>query len=313
MIHENIRLLRLKTQNKIQKKKMKDKPEHTIIKGIILLIGLSIVLFSGCKEPVVEDTREIVAQVSGNTLYWDDVKDFVPENVAKEDSAKIMSGLINKWVMHTLKLQKAEQNLNPEQKDLTKELEEYRSSLLIYKYEQEYIKQNLDTAITNQDIKSYYEGFKPQLLLDKAVVNCAYVILPLQTPDFFNFRSKFRYHYDSKLEEIKEYCQEYAEVYYHPDGNYLYFDELKERLPIQTDNPENYLRYNRFIELKDENFKYLVNILDYKLKSDLAPLNIVKNEILGILLNKRKIELIDKLEESIRNEAMSQNKIEIKK
>ncbi len=39
---------------------------------------------------------------------------------------------------------------------------------------------------------------------------------------------------------------------------------------------------------------------------------IVENEIRSILLNKRKIQLIRSLEESIMNEAMSRNKIEIK-
>jgi len=292
---------------------MNNKPVHNIFTGFSLLVAIFMITFTGCKEPVVEDHREIVARVNNNVLFWDDVKDFVPEEVGKEDSAKIMAGLINKWVLHKLKLQKAEQNLDPGQKDLSKELEEYRSSLLIYKYEQEYIKQELDTVVTAQDIKSYYEGRKPDLLLNNPVVKCSYVVLPLETPRYNIFRSWFRYNFNDKLEDINVYCQEYAEAFYHHEEKYMNFDELENRVPLRTDNPDNLLKYNRFIELKDEDYKYLINIFDYKLKSDIAPLNIVKNEIRSILLNKRKIKLIHNLEESILNEAMGHNNIEIRK
>ncbi|MCF8372200.1 MAG: hypothetical protein K9H64_11300 [Bacteroidales bacterium] len=290
---------------------MQNKPIRNIL-GISLLLGFLLAL-TGCKEAAMEDQREIVAQVSDNVLYWDDVKDFVPENIGKEDSAKIMAGLINKWVLHNLKLQKAEQYLAPEQKDLTLELEEYRSSLLIFKYEQEYINKELDTVVTSQDLKSYYDGFKPEFHLEKPVLNCAYVILPLESSDFFSFRTWFRYHFDDKQEEIAAYCQESAITYYNPEEQYIYFDELAKLIPLETDNPDNLLRYNRFIELRDEEYIYLINIFDYKLKSDIAPLNIVENEIRSILLNKRKIKLIHHLEESLMNEAMDHNNIEIRK
>lgn len=291
---------------------MQNKPIHNILGISLLLIGF-LLAFAGCKEAAMQDHREIVAQVSDDVLYWDDVKDFVPENIGKEDSAKIMTGLINKWVMHKLKLQKAEQNLASEQKDLSKELEEYRSSLLIYKYEQEYIKQKLDTIITAQDIQSYYDGFKPEFHLEKPVMKCAYVILPLESPQIGNFRNMFRYQFYDKQDDIIAYCQENANAYYLPGEKYTYFEEMAKILPIETDNPDNLLKYNRFVESKDEDSRYLVNILDYKLKSDIAPLNIVKNEIRSILLNKRKIKLIHRLEESIMNEAMDHNNIEIKK
>lgn len=291
---------------------MNNKPLHNKV-GIFFLLLVFSFIGTSCKQDTAQNQKRIVAQVYDHVLYWDEVKDFVPDNVGKEDSAQIMSGLISKWVVHQLKLQKAEQNLEPGQKDLSKELEDYRSSLLIYKYEQEYIKQKLDTVITAKDIKTYYEEFKPQLKLEKPVVKCAYVILPLDAPQYYAFRNMFRNQFEDKQDEISAWCQENAEVYFHSDDNFIYFEELQKKLPIETENPENILKYNRFVELKDVGFKYLVIIFDYKLKSDIAPLNIVENEIRSILLNKRKIKLIQKLEESIMNEAVNHNQIEIKK
>ncbi|WP_146066622.1 hypothetical protein, partial [Candidatus Venteria ishoeyi] len=268
-----------------------------VVQAFVMLISLF--ASSSCQQNQEQNHRKIVAQVQDHVLYWDEVKEFIPDYSSGDDSSQIVGGFVKEWVLHKLKLRMAEQNLETAQKDLSKELEDYRSSLLIYKYEQEYIKQNLDTFISDEDLKSYYEGFKPELLLEKPVVKCAYVILPLEAPDYFSFKTKFRYNYDKKLAEINSYCEANAEAYFHQEEDYLYFDELRKRLPLKTDIPENFLKYNRFVELEDDKYKYLVNIFDYKLKSDIAPLNIVKNEIRSILLNKRKIKLIRNLEESI--------------
>lgn len=264
-----------------------------------------------CKQPVTHFERKQIAKVFDNILYFDDIEEFVPAGITTDDSTQLVSGLVNKWIMRQLKLHQAEKNLSLTQKDITKEIEEYRSSLLIYKYEQEYINQKLDTVMSNDNLKSYYNGSKPELLLDKAVVKCAYVILPADAPQYYTFRNRFRSHFDKRQEEINEYTQKYARVYYHND-EFLYFDELAKHVPVDTDNIENMLKYNSFIEIKDDDFKYLITIFDYKLKGELAPLNIVKNEIRRILLNKRKIQLIRNLEENIFNDAMSHKNIEIR-
>ena len=170
----------------------------------------------------------------------------------------------------------------------------------------------LDTVVTPKNIKSYYDGFKPDFLLDKPVVECAYVILPVDAPQYYTFRNRFRSQYENKQTEINKYIEEHAKLYYQHNNKFMYVSELAKQVPIATDNIENLLKYNRFIELKDEDYIYLIKIFDYKLKSNVAPLNIVENEIRNILLNKRKIQLVRNLEKDIMNDARNNKKIEIK-
>ncbi len=279
---------------------------------VVFILFVFVVSFSSCKEPANSPQRQSIAKVYDNHLYIDDIEDYITEDMASEDSAQLIAGLVSKWIMHQLKLQQAELNLNPAQKDLSSEIEEYRSSLLIYKYEQEYIRQKLDTLVTAEDIRSYYEGFRPELLLDKPVIRCAYVIAPKNLPRYYTFRNWFRSQYNEKQDQINEYLQEHDIDSYFYSDEYIYFEDLIKHIPIESDNVESFLTYNKFIEKTGDEYKYLVNIFDYKLKSDIAPLNIVKNEIRNILLNKRKIQLIRDLEERIMNDAIRQNKIETK-
>ena len=66
----------------------------------------------------------------------------------------------------------AEKELSKSEKNVDKELEDYRRSLLKYRYEQKYVNQRLDTAVTDAQIEKYYEAhietFKLSLPIAKA-------------------------------------------------------------------------------------------------------------------------------------------------
>ena len=65
-----------------------------------------------------------------------------------------------------------DKELSKEEKDVTKELEQYKESLLRYRYEQRYINERLDTSVSEAQIYEYYkshaESFKAQRALVKA-------------------------------------------------------------------------------------------------------------------------------------------------
>ena len=72
---------------------------------------------------------------------------------------------IEKWVRNQLLLNKAEINLTDEEKNVEQQIENYRSSLLIYAYEQSYLRQNLDTVVTDKEIEDYYKENQSNFIL----------------------------------------------------------------------------------------------------------------------------------------------------
>ncbi len=89
-------------------------------------------------------------------LLTSDVAGVIPAGSSKEDSIRMLDDYIRKWIRQELMIQKAEENLSPDQKNLSRELLEYRNSLIIYKYKNELMRQRMDTTVTSEQIEEYY-------------------------------------------------------------------------------------------------------------------------------------------------------------
>ena len=74
---------------------------------------------------------------------------------------------------------------------------------------------------------------------------------------------------------------------------------------------KQFLTRNKQIELKDSIYYYLVTIRDYKLQNELAPVEYVEYNIKNLILNRRKIEFLKKIEDNVYKEGVRQNKFEI--
>ena len=69
--------------------------------------------------------------------------------------------------------------------------------------------------------------------------------------------------------------------------------------------------YNNFVELKDGAHWYEIYILDKRIKEDISPLVYEKAKIKEILLNKRKVEVLQKIENNIYRKGQEENSFEI--
>ena len=121
---------------------------------ILIIIFLSSLIFS-CKNSGKKNMTP-VARVNHKYLYLSDLHGIVPVNTPTKDSISIMKDYIEKWIKRQVIIDKAELNLTNEQKDVDELIENYRAALLIYKYQQEYLKQRIDTNLTDDEIEKYY-------------------------------------------------------------------------------------------------------------------------------------------------------------
>ena len=102
-----------------------------------------------------------------------------------------------------------------------------------------------------------------------------------------------------------------AEEYFLDNETWVLFNNLTKNIPIKTYNQELFLKNNRFIEITDVPYHYLINFIDFKIKESISPLSIEKENIRRIILNKRKMELIKNMENEIFDYALKNNKFEI--
>ena len=285
---------------------------HSFSSKIILstLIIFS-TFFSGCKSNDTDAEGKPIAKAYDNYLYLSDIIDILPENTSYADSEQIVNSAINNWLIEQIKLHKAEINLSSEKKDVDKELKEYRTSLLIYKYEQEYIKHKLITDVTPDEIQTYYDKYKSEFILKKNAILTSYVCIPKTAKNYSKFKYWFTSKYDKYIDKIVKYCENNASLYQTFDDDWIYFDKLLSMAEFNCKNQANFLKTRKYIEYSDDNKHYLAVIHDYRLKGAIAPLNVVKVKIKEIIINKRKLDLIHNLNKNSLRDAMKQNKVEI--
>ena len=279
-------------------------------KAIIILGG--ILLLTGCNNTHNQIKRIAVAEVGSKILYYDEMPKLVQRGVNEADSVSLIQNYINKWTKRQLLLQKAEDNLSPALKDeINKQLDETRSNLVIYQYQQQMILEKLDTVLTDAELENYYTSNENSFVLTSNIVKALFIKLPLETPDINKIRVLARSNDQKDLQKLESICYQFAEKFDDFNEDWIPMNRLTVELRQNIDNEENFLKRNTFLESSDSTSTYLVSIRDYRLRSSLAPFEYVKDDIKRIILNMRRFEFIQSLENGIYNDALKKNSFKI--
>jgi len=277
-----------------------------------LLIALLLILsVSACFEKTKTANEKPVARVGENYLYESDVNSLITKGMSKDDSVIVVRNYIDDWIRKQLMLEKAELNLTAESIELEKLINDYRSSLLIFKYQQELINQKLDTIVSSEEIDAYYNEYSANFILTHNIVKVLFIKLSKEAPEILNVKQWYKSSSEESFSKLENHCYQYASKFDNFNDDWMPFDYLLAEIPIVLDDQERFLKYQRYIETEDDMYYYLVKINDYRLKSSVQPLEYATAKIKNIILNKRKFTLIQELENSVYNEALSHNKFTI--
>jgi len=276
----------------------------------ILIFLLLPILFS-CSLFEEELADNSIARVEDKYLLKSDIIGIVPVNTSKEDSTLLINNYIQGWIKDNLILNKAELNLKESQKDVQKQLEDYRRSLIVYSYEKELIEQRLDTNVTNETIKEFYDNSSQNFDLKDDIIKVRYLKVNKKAPQVKKIRKIYKSTKASDVEKLKELAHQYAETFHLADEQWILFDELKKEVPINVAQTKGYLNNIKNIEVEDSLSYYFVHIKDYKLKNDVSPLSFEMHNIKNIIINKRKLSLMNKIRNDLYQEAFMSKDIEI--
>lgn len=260
-------------------------------------------------QPKQEKTP--LAQVGDEILYMEDVHKVIPANLSKADSTLWVDDFIKKWVQSKLLVLNAEENLTTTQKDVTKELEEYRNSLLTYRYKKELMAQKMDTVITDQAIHDYYNNHEPEFVLKNDIVKAVYLKIPMELAKPDVIKNLCLDNDPQKLQELDDYGLRYAKAYDRFHDQWIDASRVLSQIPEEIDNLERFLRRNKFIESKDPDYYYFICIRDFRFEGETAPLDFVRASIKNILLNKRKVNFLKQIDTDVYNEGLESNKFKI--
>jgi len=276
-----------------------------------LFFFMLLVVLASCEKINNKAQEKPVARVYNTFLYPSDIRSSMPQGLLPEDSIRIARRIIEEWVRDKLLLISAEQYLSEEQKNVEKQIEEYRSSLLTFKYKQKLLSQNLDTIVNDEELRSYYDQNLSNYILDADVVKVNYVKVPADAPQIADVRRWYKSEQPEDLDNLEKYCATYASNYMIHGDQWLSFVNLIEATPLKLTNPENYLNFNKNIEINDSTFYYFIHITDRVEEGQVSPLSLIKEDIKSVIINKRKIKFMEELENSIYQDSRAKNKVEI--
>lgn len=283
---------------------------HQLKHLLPFILGVLFLISCGSKTKKIEN-REVIARANNSYLYLDKINDVIPKGTSSKDSLALLKKYIDNWIREALVIQKAEDNLTDEQKNVEKQLQDYRNSLITYAYEKELVKEKLDTTVDDKEIEQYYNANKNNFELKDNIIKVVYVKVNKKAPGINKLQKWYKSDNLKDRELLADYCHQFAENFYLDDNSWLLFDDLLKEIPIQTYNKELFLQNNRFVEVSDSTKSYFLNIKGFKIRNSLSPLSFEKENIKNIILNQRKLRLITKMKEDIYNEAANNKKIEI--
>jgi hypothetical protein len=275
------------------------------------LVILSLVILTACSTFFKKKTERILARVDNEYLYESELKNVFPARTTAKDSVILAKSFIDNWVRQKLLLARAMKNLAGDQMDFSKQLENYKNSLIVFEYENALVKQKLDTVITDDEMENFYDSNQKNFLLKDNIVQIQYVKLAVRSANTKLFRKLLYSDNSEDKSTLAAQCEKYASDYYLDDQTWLLFNDILKEIPVRTYNQEDFLKNHRNVEVQDSLYTYLVRFKDFKIKEGISPFSFEKERIKNIILNKRKIDLINKMHEDTYEQALKHNEFEL--
>lgn len=254
---------------------------------------------------------DVVARVGNNVLYQKDIDGLVPKGTSPEDSASIVRQYINTWATNKILLTNAEERLSREDKDIEQALNDYKTSLLVYRYEKLYVEKNLDTLITEQECRDYYEQHKETYVSASSLVKVRYIKVNTASPQCQVIKSKYRSMKVEDLDKVEELSRNSADIYTDFNMNWVPLSHIAGDMGEKLSVCEEMLNKQSYIELEKGSFLYMVRVYERVKAGDITPYDYNINLIKESILSKRKQELIANLERNLLEDALNNNKLVI--
>jgi hypothetical protein len=276
--------------------------------GIVLFL-----LFTSCNsKPGAKP--EAVARVNDSYLYREEIKGLVPAGTAKDDSIALVRNYIDRWASQKLLISAAEVNLNEEKKTaFDKLVRQYRIDLYTKAYIEEVIKSTVDTVVTDEALQEYYKENKENFRTNAMLVRLRYIHLAKDNPKYETIKSRFLDFRKSDRKFWDTYALQFKSFAFN-DSVWVDMGQIYGKLPFITpDNRDELIRPGKAIQHAEGDDAYLVKIVNVIDKNQVSPFEYLKPTLKGVILNKRKLELIKKFEKDITDDAIKDNKYEIYK
>jgi len=276
--------------------------------GILLLLSLS-----ACDDiaSIIGAKEKPIARVFDKELLPSDLINIVPKGTSKNDSIEIVKAYVENWVKQEVILKQAIDNANLDQAAIDLQLANYKNSLVIYAYEEQLVAQKLDTTVSEKELLDFYTNNKDNFELKKSIVKVSFIKLAKNAAQLNLVKKWFNSARPRDKADLETYCMQFASDYLFADTTWQYLDDLQSKIPLGKFSEDAILQKGKRLEFTDANFIYLVFIKDFMYREETSPLSFEIDNIRNSIINKRKLVLINSMEQGVYQKAIAEKDIEI--
>lgn len=240
----------------------------------------------GCQSTSQDSSARIkLASVYDKDLFLDEIQGKL-YNKTSQDSISLQAMYVDKWITEQLIFHEAQTTLGNDSEIVTL-VDKYKTSLYSHKLEQRYIKENLDTTITQSELDTFRTRHEEEFKLQEGVVR---FLLVKASIDNYNDTIKTLWKTED-LPGLRSYITQKNGLYQLDIDLWHYYSELKAICPKGLTDKINLKKTDSYSYKNGEEF-YLLKILEYRGKKEKAPLSFIKESITRRILFERSRELL---------------------
>ena len=250
-----------------------------------------------------------IARVYNQYLYKSDLAHLGEEVVNFDERSEIVDHYIQNWVSKRLLIAEAEANSMQKKADIEQRVLEYRYALLVHGFIEKLVNAQLNKEVSEEEILAYYQENQESFALRYNIFKGKFVVLPKNRPNGVKLRSLLVAEKSEKSQvALKKYCLQFAKDYALDDTVWLQWEELIKATPFsKVRDKAKLLKKGVLLQTSDDEYFYYFKVEDFRLVNDVSPLEFVRNQIMDIIIYKRKIDLANKIKKDILQKSKNSN------
>ena len=277
------------------------------IKAIIMIAFVFFmgILISACNsEKGMEKTEsQLLAQVYDKKLNKKDIEISYLKNIGKEDSLNLVQSYVEHWIRKQLLAKNAE-NYIKNKKEINRLVEDYKNSLLVESFQNQYIRENLDTVITKKQLREFYNENKDNFHLDHAVVRILYAKIDAKKKYLDRFYENWN---NNKFNAIYKYGSKNSKKFFLKLNKWYDLDKIKKEIPgFLQKNKKKYK-----VQKNVNGYEYFLKVIETRYKNEITPLSLIEDKVKKLMIEKRKSHLLDEYIENLYKQEIKNKNVKI--
>jgi hypothetical protein len=246
-------------------------------------------------------------------LYKEDLEGIIPANGSAKDRTALVEQFVKTWIINQLLVDQAEKKVvGAQREEIEKKVADYRSTLLTHVYLDKLVNEKVKQDITDQEIQDYYQAYQENFKLKHSILKGKLVVVPKNAPQVARLKQLIPQDSGEALKELKEYCATHATYASLDNKVWFKWDDivpqtLSSNILYHALDQTKLSKKPYLKEMQDASYRYYLQIDAYKSINDIAPMELVKDQIAKVILYKRKMQLANQIREDILQQAKANN------